>query len=189
MTQQKLNYIFMALLLVAVLVAGWFGVTLPVTPEIPAPLPVNLTPLEQRVEALESMALSQAVNTDFRAPNVPCYQAVGGRSWVAEDGCAWIVDGGQFRLTGEVYTLTGARTLTVTTSSYVVSATAVTTLTLAGGAPGDMVFLTNITTNNVVIVDTGATAGGSSRTLGKDDVIGFIYNGGKWLESFYSDNS
>ena len=39
------------------------------------------------------------------------------------------------------------------------------------------------------IIDTGATAGGGNRTLGQYDVIGFIYNGAKWLESFFSDNS
>lgn len=89
-------------------------------------------------------------------------------------------------------TLTGTQTLAPAASVYLFSPASTLTLTLATGnaVVGDFLWITNITsTANVVIVDTGATAGGGNRTIALNDVIGFIFANAKWLEAFYSDNS
>jgi len=104
MTTQKLNYILMSVLLAVALLAGYFGITLPIQPEIPDPLPpADLAPLEgqlaavaQRVDDLERDALAgDSGNFDFSTRyNVPCYQAQGGANWVAGDGCTWTIGDG-----------------------------------------------------------------------------------------------
>lgn len=91
-----------------------------------------------------------------------------------------------------VSTITGTQTLTPTASVYLFNPASTLTLTLAtgGAAVGDFLWISNITsTASVVVVNTGATAGGSDRTIALDDTIGFIFANGKWLEAFYSDNS
>jgi hypothetical protein len=89
------------------------------------------------------------------------------------------------------YTQSGAKTLSPIRSIYSVNPGDVLTLTLGttGVELGQLAFFINISANNVTIVDTGHTAGGGDRTLGQDDVIGFIYTARGWLEAFYSDNS
>lgn len=89
------------------------------------------------------------------------------------------------------YTAAGGQTLDPIASHYLLAPSSALTLTLATttAVTGDFVwFVSNVTTATVV-VDTGATAGGGNRTLGENDVIGFIYDGAAWLEAFYSDNS
>ena len=91
-----------------------------------------------------------------------------------------------------VSTITGTQTLTPTASVYLFNPASTLTLTLATGdaAVGDFLWISNITsTASVVVVNTGATAGGSDRTIALDDVIGFIFANSKWVEAFYSDNS
>jgi hypothetical protein len=89
--------------------------------------------------------------------------------------------------------VTTTHTLTPTASLYLVTPTVTnTTVTLATGsaATGDYLWLTNLSpTYTVTIADTGATAGGSTRALADNDVIGFIYTGNEWAEAFFSDNS
>ena len=144
MTQQKWNYIIMALLLVATLVAGWFGITLPVTPEIPDPLPVDLSPLEERVDGLESAMLMMALGdgaTRASSINAACYQAQGGREWVAGNGCTWTVESGAtfdlqpgstFNIAGFITSTIDALTVTGTTNIGGV-------LTATGGVVGNVV--------------------------------------------------
>jgi len=96
-----------------------------------------------------------------------------------------------FNVDDTAYALTGTQTLTPTASTYVISSASAVTITLAtsSASAGDFLWLVDNTAQAVVIVDTTATAGGSDRTLGIHDVIGFIFDGTIWVEAFYSDNS
>jgi hypothetical protein len=182
--KRLLEYVLIGLSLLLGLVGSYFGISLP-TPALPSE---QLAEMEARLDALQAevapdtFAFSAGYNT-------PCYREQGGAQWVAESGCSWEINGGKLELVGTTYELTSTQTLTPTTSSYVISSTAVVTLTLGGGTAGDLVLFTNVSGNDAVFVDTGATSGGGSRTLGQYDVIGFIYNDAKWIESFFSDNS
>ncbi len=96
-----------------------------------------------------------------------------------------------FKVDDTIYILTDTQTLTPTASYYIVQSASAVTITLATGsaASGDFLYVVDKTSQAVVFVDTGATAGGGNRTLGNHDVIGFIFDGSMWVESFYSDNS
>lgn len=100
-----------------------------------------------------------------------------------------------FNVDDTAYALVGSQTLTPTASFYTLAPVAsVLTLTLGTAAPnapsaGDFVWFVSTVTTNTVFADTGATAGGGTRTLGENDVIGFIFNGSAWIEAFFSDNS
>lgn len=85
--------------------------------------------------------------------------------------------------------LTGAQTITPTGTYYQMSPATVITVTLGAGTDGDLLIMHNLVTTNVVIIDTGATAGGGNITLGQDDNAGFIYGDGVWVELFSPDNS
>ncbi len=89
------------------------------------------------------------------------------------------------------YALTGAQTLTPTVSYYQVSPTALLTLTLStgGATDGDLLLIHNLVATNTNIVDTGATAGGGALDLAQDDLAGFIFGDGVWVELFSPDNS
>lgn len=88
-------------------------------------------------------------------------------------------------------TTTGTQTITPTTTYLHFAPTAVTTVTIAtgSGVEGDLLIIHNIVSTNTVIVDTGATQGGGNVTLGQDDVAGFIFGDGVWVELFSPDNS
>lgn len=87
MTEQKINYIISAILVLAVLVAGYFGITLPVQPEIPDPLPVDLAPVEESVaalgERLDDLEAQEAEVVSYSTYGVPCYKAQSNTPWVA----------------------------------------------------------------------------------------------------------
>ncbi len=108
-----------------------------------------------------------------------------------------IDDGGaaranQLNFVATNYTSTGAQTITPTNRTlYNLNPTAVLTITLGTGeaTTGDMVIFANNVTTSTVIVDTGATAGGSNVTLGENDNAGFIFLGDAWIELFSPDNS
>lgn len=56
MNQKKINYIFSAVIVVLALILGYFGFTLPVTPEMPSPLPTpDLSDVYIRLQSLETM--------------------------------------------------------------------------------------------------------------------------------------
>ena len=96
-----------------------------------------------------------------------------------------------FNIDDTAYTSTGAQTLDPVASHYLLAPTAALTLTLATttAVTGDFVWFVSNVATSTVIVDTTATAGGGNRTLGVNDVIGFIFDGATWNEAFYSDNS
>lgn len=98
---------------------------------------------------------------------------------------------GIWGLAPTTYALTGTQTLTPTGSLYFLTPSAALTLTLStnDAVPGDMVFFVSGVTTSTVFADTGATAGGSTRTLGNNDIIGFLFDGTTWDEAFFSDNS
>jgi hypothetical protein len=96
---------------------------------------------------------------------------------------------GIFGLPATAYTLTGAQTITPTTTYYELAPTSTLTATLAGGTAGDLLILANTVTTSTIIVDTGATAGGGNITLGENDVAGFIKVDDTWAELFSPDNS
>jgi hypothetical protein len=88
-------------------------------------------------------------------------------------------------------TTTGAQTLVPTKTYYHFAPTAVTTVTISttGVVEGDWLVIHNLVSTSTVIVDTTATVGGGNITLGTDDVAGFIYGDGVWVEIFSPDNS
>lgn len=97
-----------------------------------------------------------------------------------------------FNIDDTAYSSVGAQTLDPTASMYLMSPATTLTLTLATttSVAGDFVWFMSQVATDIVIVDTTCTAGGGNRTLGSDgDTIGFIYDGSKWCEAFYSDNS
>jgi len=108
MNQQKINYIVMAGLCILALILGFFGITLPVTPEIPSPLPtptpVDLSGVVQReelalvqsqVDALDAQALmGGGESVSFGVYQVPCHMEQGGEQWTATDGCTWEIQSG-----------------------------------------------------------------------------------------------
>jgi len=103
MSQQKINYIVMAGLCVLALILGYFGISLPVTPEIPAPLP-SPTPVDlSGYVAHEELALVQRQletlsvtgdATSFGAYQTDCRMEQGGDQWTAAEGCVWEVQSG-----------------------------------------------------------------------------------------------
>lgn len=148
MNEQRVNYLISAVLVVAVLVAGFFGVTLPVQPVIPTPLPtmtplptatpVDLGPLADdvadvgaRVDDLEARALSGMDAVSFSAYSVPCYRAQGGDEWVAGSGCTWTVASGATLdvQSGSTVTLTAASIATPTVGGYTFTVSAPITIT------------------------------------------------------------
>lgn len=89
-------------------------------------------------------------------------------------------------------TITATQTLTPTGTFYEFNPTATLTLTLATGSAevGDLLILQNLNGSySVVIVDTGATVGGSNVTLGQNDLALFFYTNSKWVEIASPDNS
>lgn len=95
MDQKKKDYIFAAVFVVVALVLGYFGVSFPASPEIPAPLPtatpVDIGQLADAVSTRLGMGESGQSFTVSSDPtsNVPCYMVQGGETWVADDGCTW----------------------------------------------------------------------------------------------------
>ena len=89
-------------------------------------------------------------------------------------------------------TLTGAQTFTPAGTFYEFTPTAILTLTLGTSSAeiGDLLVIQNTSAvTNVVIIDTGATAGGGNVTLGTNDPAMFIYSNSKWIEIASPDNS
>lgn len=87
--------------------------------------------------------------------------------------------------------ITGTQSISVTASFYEFGPASVLTLTLDTDdvAVGDLLFITNVGSANVVIVDTGATQGGGNVTIGVDDSAVFIFSNSKWIEIASPDNS
>lgn len=95
MNQQKKDYILAAVFVIAALVLGYFGISFPVSPEIPAPLP-TATPVDigQLADAVSTRLEMGEAGQSFTVAsdptsNVPCYMKQGGEEWVADDGCTW----------------------------------------------------------------------------------------------------
>lgn len=92
MEQRKVNYIFSAVIIVLALVLGYFGVTLPITPDIPEPLTMQ-----------DVQAIVQQETLDLAVPDVTrsygvyqtnCRMEQGGDQWTAASGCIWQVQSG-----------------------------------------------------------------------------------------------
>ncbi len=118
MNQQKMNYIISAAIVILALVLGFFGMTLPVTPEIPSPLPtptpitlptpVDLAPITEqldavegqvndvgeRIDTLEAQAVMGEDSLSFGVYQVPCHMEQGGAQWTAADNCTWQIQSG-----------------------------------------------------------------------------------------------
>lgn len=88
-------------------------------------------------------------------------------------------------------TLVSTQTLTPAATFYEFAPATVLTLTLATGSAtvGDLLILQNTVSTNTVILDTGATGGGSNITLGLNDLALFIFTNTKWVEIVSIDNS
>ncbi len=99
---------------------------------------------------------------------------------------------GTLNVGDNAYTSVGAQTLDPVNSVYLLSPVTVLTLTLATttSVAGDFVLLVSQVATDTTVVDTGATVGGGVRTLGSDgDNILLMYDGTKWVEISFADNS
>lgn len=114
------------------------------------------------------------------------------------DNTGNVTVGANLKMTSGIFTIeetdntaTGTQTITPTQTYYHFSPTAVTTVTIATGSAveGDFLIIHNLVATSTTIVDTGATQGGSDIILGLDDVAGFIFGDGVWVELFSPDNS
>lgn len=115
MDQKKINYLFSAVLVVLALILGFFGMTLPVQPVIPDPLPTptpvtlpNLAPITEqldaveeqvgdvgeRVDTLEAQAVMGEDSLSFGVYQVPCHMEQGGAQWTAAENCTWEIQDG-----------------------------------------------------------------------------------------------
>jgi len=96
-----------------------------------------------------------------------------------------------FNIDDSAIAISGTQTITPTASVLLVSPSVASTITLATGSAtaGDLLLVLNTVTTNTNIVDTGATAGGSSIDLGANDNALFIYLNSKWVEIASPDNS
>jgi hypothetical protein len=117
--QQKVNYIISAAIVVLALILGFFGMTLPVQPVIPDPLPtptpitlptpVDLAPITEQLDAVEGQVddvgervdtlEAQAIMNDdsvtsFGVYQVPCHMEQGGAQWTAAENCTWEIQDG-----------------------------------------------------------------------------------------------
>lgn len=112
---------------------------------------------------------------------------------VSQAGAAALTGGldvtGILGLPATAYTLTGAQTITPTTTYYELAPATVLTATLAGGTAGDLLILASTVATNTVIVDTGATVGGGNITLAENDIAVFIKVDDTWAEIASPDNS
>lgn len=133
MNQQKINYIVMAGLCILALILGYFGVTLPITPEIPSPLPTptpvdlsgyvaheELALLQRQIETLS--VTGDGEPTSFGAYQTNCWMEEGGNQWTAGSGCVWEVQSGATLdvQSGATVTLTNVAVTTQTASSLTV---------------------------------------------------------------------
>jgi len=87
--------------------------------------------------------------------------------------------------------ITGTQTLTPTGTFYELNPGSALTVTLATGSAevGDLLIVTNVSAQAVIIADTGATVGGGTITLNTNDLAMFIYTNTKWVEIASPDNS
>lgn len=97
---------------------------------------------------------------------------------------------GTLRVQPATYITAGTQTLTPLHSMYFLAPTDTATITLstASAQAGDILILVGTVATNTVISDTGATATGSSRTVGNTDVLDLFFNGSVWAERSFSDN-
>jgi len=142
MNTQKINYIVMLLLLITVLIAGYFGIVLPIQPVIPDPLPtatpVILSAIEKRIADLETRAddLELATMGDdaisFGVYQTDCRMESGGNQWTAAEGCVWEVQSGATLdvQSGATLTLTNAAVTTQTVTSLTATDATITTGTV-----------------------------------------------------------
>lgn len=122
MSQQRINYVFSAVLVVLALVLGYFGFTLPVQPEIPSPLPTpdisglatyeDLALLQRQVETLGAQSFTVSGDDSY---STDCYQKQGGSEWIADDGCTWgVLSGGTLEVqSGATVDIQSGATMTV----------------------------------------------------------------------------
>jgi hypothetical protein len=94
------------------------------------------------------------------------------------------------RVTGQTtLTVTQGGTITATgTYQPLTAAGAVSTGSIAAGTAGDLLVLTNIGSNAIVISDTGTVMLNTDRTLGQYDTMVLLSDGTNWLELSYNDN-
>lgn len=87
--------------------------------------------------------------------------------------------------------IVGTQTITPSASYYQMSPVTALTLTLATGeaSEGDLLIVHSMVSTNTIIIDTGATVGGSNITLSTNDLAMFIFGNGKWVEIASPDNS
>ncbi len=131
---------------------------------------------------------------ELRDAATPVFTVNDGGATVLSAGLSGITDlttSGIVNLADTDSAITGAQTITPTYSYLQVSPTALLTLTLStgGATDGDLLIIHNLVTTNTNIVDTGATAGGGAIDLGQDDLAGFIFGDGVWVELLSPDNS
>ena len=129
----------------------------------------------------------------WNGTDITLYSGAGSTQVFQADGALGDVTlEGTLNIGDNAYTSVGAQTLDPVNSVYLLSPVTVLTLTLATttSVAGDFVLLMSQVATDTTIVDTGATVGGGTRTLGSDgDNILLMYDGAKWVEVSFADNS
>lgn len=125
--------------------------------------------------------------------DIQLYSDAGSTEKFAVEGSLGDVDmSGTMRFAPTTSTSTGATNVTPAGYTFLEVAPQTTltiTLVTSSAEEGDLLIVANTVSTSTIIVDTGATQGGGNITLGQDDLAGFIYLDGVWIELFSPDNS
>lgn len=157
--EDQKRYLVVALVIGLSLVLGWFGITFPVTPELPEPLP-TATPADlsdfvtyDDLETMDAGAFAFSASSDATY-NTACYMQQGGDVWVADSGCTWgVLSGGTFEVqSGATADMEGTFDFTGATVSG---------MTLSGATIGG-----NQTITGNLVVSGTTTAVGAVTTVG-----------------------
>jgi len=186
-TGQKGLRIVGVLLLLLIAVGGWFR-------PVPEPAIVSLgTTNLDALSLAETLAVTGASTLTGAVTAETTLGVTGASTFTGNVGAdADLTVDDTFAIDDTDSTITGTQTLVPTASFYQFNPASTLTLTLSSTnvLEGDFLWITNINaSNDVVVVDTTATAGGGNRTVSKNDVLGFIFSNSVWAEAFYSDNS
>ncbi|MBN2392097.1 MAG: hypothetical protein JXR84_15325 [Anaerolineae bacterium] len=170
MGEQKKQYILAAVFVIVALVLGYFGISFPESPEIPAPLPtatpVDIGQLADAVSTRLGMGESGQSFTVSSDPtsNVPCYMAQGGEEWVADDGCTWGLLSGATLEVQSGSTLDIQSGATVQMSAGGTFGNTIITGTLAVSGTTDLVGVVSSSTGAVTVTDDLQVNGNTTMT-------------------------
>lgn len=193
------RYIFEALLVILVLVAGWFGVQLP---NPPTPEPVPWTEMDPEPGTGTRSAIGRPIQFDRNVKIAQDLSVVGDAdvdSTLTVDGASTLTGAvtvgsnlavtGSTTLTGGLIlastaiTLTAGQVITPAYGMYIISSSGSVSMTLAApSAAGRVLYLYGDDANTVTINDTNIrSTDGNAVTFGQYDVVQWISTATEWI--------